>query len=354
MRTPINIDLNKSQRTINAGRVEEINAQQLVITVPDNMLDSAFFIVQFKKLSGTVPSTQFTASPITISLWGQLTAESPISFWVEGYDSDGTYRIKSRAVTLVYSGPAGGDALDLDDDPQAMAVDVAKNTAARHTHANKALLDGYDGTGGGIPTYSTTDNLPEDANEGDRALVGYVDRTGRLTIEWFDYFGADVFRSPLINKLYVSRTIGPDNISTDNVMVLARYYSGFFSTTEALGGYMITKTLAYEGASEYILIILEASDNDVEDYIPKYLYAFDDIENGGQILNANIWYKSEDGGVSWTRIISPDLTGICVFTTPQNEMTPEDMMFGLSTFVSDKPWYDVEFIRRDGLWNERG
>jgi hypothetical protein len=180
------------------GRVGEHNATQLLIELPAEMVEGIdYHIIKFSLLGGAITSdiiTEDDSKQIYISdgiiyctLWQQLTASRGLSFTVEAYKVvDGTpSRIaKSPLVSglrFEMSTEAGGEAdtsgyslashvIALDERTENAENDIKGLQEDSHAHANKELLDKYDGTGGVMVVDSLTD-LPDDAAEGDLAYV---------------------------------------------------------------------------------------------------------------------------------------------------------------------------------------
>lgn len=136
------------------GRIGEHNATQLTITPPDALTlepRAATYRVQFRTGSEVVTSESFATVPFTIPLWQQLTEHSRLSLQIIAYDADGEYIGKSEKLSGFYFEPSvAGNSEEADKEVKSLVHEVNENTAARHTHLNKALLDE-------IPAYETTD-----------------------------------------------------------------------------------------------------------------------------------------------------------------------------------------------------
>ena len=127
------------------GRIGEHNATQLTITPPDALTlepRTATYRVQFRTGSEVVTSESFTTVPFTIPLWQQLTEHSRLSLQIIAYDADGEYIGKSEKLSGFYFEPSvAGNSEEADKEVKSLVHEVNENTAARHTHDNKAVLD---------------------------------------------------------------------------------------------------------------------------------------------------------------------------------------------------------------------
>ena len=110
------------------GRIGEHNATELVITVPtalssDSRTDS--YRVAFHTGGNTILSESYTESPITISLWRQLTLAPRLSLQVIAYDNDGNFVGKSVKLSGFYFEPSVmGDSVEADGSNPDLAHEI--------------------------------------------------------------------------------------------------------------------------------------------------------------------------------------------------------------------------------------
>ena len=127
------------------GRIGEHNATELVITPPTSLSGdsrTALYRVQFRTGSEIVTSESYTEVPFTVALWQQLTEHSRLSLQVVAYDANGEYIGKSDKLSGFYfNASVSGTPAEADEQLHGLEAEIAENTAARHTHSNKAILD---------------------------------------------------------------------------------------------------------------------------------------------------------------------------------------------------------------------
>lgn len=110
------------------GRIGEHNATELVITVPtalssDSRTDS--YRVAFHTNGQTILSESYTESPITISLWRQLTLSPRLSLQVIAYDGAGDFVGKSVKLSGFYFEPSVmGDSVEADGSNPDLAHEI--------------------------------------------------------------------------------------------------------------------------------------------------------------------------------------------------------------------------------------
>lgn len=139
------------------GRIGEHNATELVITPPTSLSGdsrTALYRVQFRTGSEIVTSESYTEVPFTVALWQQLTEHSRLSLQVVAYDANGEYIGKSDKLSGFYfNASVSGTLAEADEQLHGLEAEIAENTAARHTHSNKPVLDELDEDINGDLTY---------------------------------------------------------------------------------------------------------------------------------------------------------------------------------------------------------
>ena len=133
-----------------AGIVGEHNATELIITPPAIMPDEAVYRLCFEPggVSEIIP--KMSNGALAYPLPAAVTATAFCCVTLIGYiGNEQVY--KSRMVQLHFCRAADGDN-DIDPQQPGIVAEVNHNTAARHSHANKAVLDKFAETDG-KPTY---------------------------------------------------------------------------------------------------------------------------------------------------------------------------------------------------------
>lgn len=143
-----------TQQPINCrmcGYIGEHNATELLIIPPVEMAENAAVTVYaavFTTNGKRIPSrTYLKSEELSIALWQQLTQSPVLNVQLEAYDGDGELVAKSPMVYLALLPAARGAETETDYGSNGIAAEIAENTAARHEHNNKTVLDklGSDG-----------------------------------------------------------------------------------------------------------------------------------------------------------------------------------------------------------------
>ena len=133
-----------------AGIVGEHNATELIITPPAIMPDEAVYRLCFEPGGVSEIISKRLDGTLTYPLPAAVTATAFCCMTLIGYiGNEQVY--KSRMVQLHFCRAADGDA-DIDPQQPGIVAEVNHNTAARHSHENKAVLDKFAETDG-KPTY---------------------------------------------------------------------------------------------------------------------------------------------------------------------------------------------------------
>ena len=122
-----------------AGIVGEHNATELIITPPAIMPDEAVYRLCFEPGGVSEIISKRLDGTLTYPLPAAVTATAFCCMTLVGYiGNEQVY--KSRMVQLHFCRAADGDA-DIDPQQPGIVAEVNHNTAARHTHENKAVID---------------------------------------------------------------------------------------------------------------------------------------------------------------------------------------------------------------------
>jgi len=148
----IRINLN-GDRTVIAGIFGENEFRVLKIIPPKKLRKADFFIARFSTPNGPVPSETLVLEEgvLTLPLWQQVTSQGSANMTLEGYIGE-TVIGKSHMVTLKFGEAVTGSGIPKENAPT-LENEIHANTAARHTHENKAVLDELGETEDGNLTY---------------------------------------------------------------------------------------------------------------------------------------------------------------------------------------------------------
>ena len=156
------------------GRIGEHNATELVITVPTALSGdprTESYRVAFHTNGQTILSESYTESPITISLWRQLTLSPRLSLQVIAYDGAGDFVGKSVKLSGFYFEPSVmGDSVEADGSNPDLAHEIldimAKNEEqdtrldsdeSAITALQNGKVDKVDGKGLSTEDYTTAE-----------------------------------------------------------------------------------------------------------------------------------------------------------------------------------------------------
>lgn len=135
-----------------AGIIGEHYATELIVTPPVIMPSEAVYRLCFEPGGLSEIILQTTDGTFSYPLPSAVTATPYCCVTLIGYvGSEQIY--KSRMVRLHFSQTADGDA-DIDPQQPGIIAEVNRNTAARHGHDNKAVLDKFAESAAGKPTYN--------------------------------------------------------------------------------------------------------------------------------------------------------------------------------------------------------
>lgn len=136
----------KNRYDCEAGIIGEHYATELIITPPAIMPDEAVYRLCFEPGGLSEIILQTTDGAFSYPLPSAVTATSCCCVTLIGYvGSEQVY--KSRMVQLHFCRAADGDT-GIDPQQPGIVAEINRNTAARHTHTNKDVLDKLGETGG--------------------------------------------------------------------------------------------------------------------------------------------------------------------------------------------------------------
>jgi len=143
---PLRIDLRPvGQRIYDcAGYRGERGFVRLLVTPPKDLLGCDGFRLWFVAEGGVLPSCSLALERglLTYTLPSQVCAQSESEMQLEG--SVGTEIVGlSRKVKLRFGESVQGEIILLGTDAPTIAQEVSANTAARHKHPNKKVLDNH-------------------------------------------------------------------------------------------------------------------------------------------------------------------------------------------------------------------
>lgn len=136
-----------------AGIIGEHYATELIVTPPFIMPSEAVYRLCFEPGGLSEIILQTTDGTFSYPLPSAVTATSCCVTLIGYVGSEQIY--KSRMVRLHFSQTADGDA-DIDPQQPGIIAEVNRNTAARHSHENKSVLDKFAESKDGKPTYDGT------------------------------------------------------------------------------------------------------------------------------------------------------------------------------------------------------
>ena len=128
----------------------EHRASELVIVPPLDMPSGLEYRLAFDP-GGMSDTLSLTDGELRYELPQSITRHEVVSMNIEGYE--GAARIYKSVMVELYFDEAVDTDNPVDADGHSIGAEVAENTAARHTHSNKDILDKFGETDGN-PTYN--------------------------------------------------------------------------------------------------------------------------------------------------------------------------------------------------------
>lgn len=128
----------------------EHRASELVIVPPLDMPSGLYYRLAFDP-GGMSDTLSLTDGELRYELPQSITRHEVVSMNIEGYE--GAARIYKSVMVELYFDEAVDTDNPVDADGHSIGAEVAENTAARHTHSNKDILDRF-GETDGSPTYN--------------------------------------------------------------------------------------------------------------------------------------------------------------------------------------------------------
>jgi len=129
------LDLRSFQAGGDGGYRGEHNAATLEIKPPQDLKKSAdYYRVAFSVPTEDVPDGVVRTKELypgkdgklRVTLWNQLTQQSSLDLTLEGYKDTGDYIGKSNVVSLTIGDSVDGPDVDVDGDPQSLAMEVSE------------------------------------------------------------------------------------------------------------------------------------------------------------------------------------------------------------------------------------
>jgi len=137
------------------GEFGEHNAESLVVSIPQDMQNAgSAYRLAFLGVASLSPVRTHPLTPennkVTYPLPQSVTSMREADMTLEEYNGDDLLR-KSTMVRLVFNCAVPDGDESINESPT-LVEEITANTAARHTHANKTVLDKF-GESEGAPTY---------------------------------------------------------------------------------------------------------------------------------------------------------------------------------------------------------
>lgn len=161
----------------------EHRASELVIVPPLDMPSGLEYRLAFDP-GGMSDTLSLTDGELRYELPQSITRHEVVSMNIEGYE--GGDRIYKSVMVELYFDEAVDTDSPVDADGHSIGAEVAKNTAARHTHDNKAILDKLSVAGGKLQYDGSDVGLKGD--KGDKGDTGAAGADGYTPVKGTDYW----------------------------------------------------------------------------------------------------------------------------------------------------------------------
>ena len=168
-----------------AGIQGEHRASELVIILPPDMPSGLSYRLAFDP-GGQSYTLSLTNGELRYELPQSITRHEVVSMNIEGYE--GRNRIYKSVMVELYFDEAVDTDSPVDADGHSIGAEVAENTAARHTHSNKAILDKLSVAGGKLQYDGSDVGLKGDT--GATGPQGEPGANGYTPIKGTDYWTA--------------------------------------------------------------------------------------------------------------------------------------------------------------------
>ena len=163
----------------------EHRASELVIIPPPDMPSGLSYRLAFDP-GGQSDTLSLTDGELRYELPQSITRHEVVSMNIEGYE--GADRIYKSVMVELYFNEAVDTDNPVDADGHSIGAEVAENTAARHTHDNKTVLDKLSVAGGKLQYDGSDVGLKGD--KGDKGDTGATGADGYTPVKGTDYWTA--------------------------------------------------------------------------------------------------------------------------------------------------------------------
>ena len=155
----------------------EHRASELVIVPPPDMPSGLEYRLAFDP-GGMSDTLSLTDGELRYELPQSITRHEVVSMNIEGYE--GAARIYKSVMVELYFDEAVDTDNPVDADGHSIGAEVAENTAARHTHDNKDILDKFGETNGKLQYDGSDVGLKgEKGDKGDTGATGAQGEPGK-------------------------------------------------------------------------------------------------------------------------------------------------------------------------------
>ena len=164
----------------------EHRASELVIVPPPDMPSELEYRLAFDP-GGMSDTLSLTDGELRYELPQSITRHEVVSMNIEGYE--GGDRIYKSVMVELYFNEAVDTNSPVDADGHSIGAEVAENTAARHTHDNKPVIDKLSVADGKLQYDGSDVGLKGD--KGDKGDTGAAGADGYTPVKGTDYWTAD-------------------------------------------------------------------------------------------------------------------------------------------------------------------
>ena len=248
-----------------AGIIGEHYATELIVTPPVIMPSEAVYRLCFEPGGLSEIILQTTDGTFSYPLPSAVTATPYCCVTLIGYvGSEQIY--KSRMVRLHFSQTADGDA-DIDPQQPGIIAEVNRNTAARHSHDNKSVLDKFAESKDGKPTYDG-EALGGGGGAGDFAIKMTVasDDDGKYTVTSCDATVEQIDAAVAAEKRVILMASDNDNDTVFELPMIQgvqgnSYYFGTFVMGQVIASF-VQNVSANESKWRFLTTQIEAESVD--------------------------------------------------------------------------------------------
>ena len=182
----------------------EHRASELVIVPPPDMPSGLEYRLAFDP-GGMSDTLSLTDGELRYELPQSITRHEVVSMNIEGYE--GADRIYKSVMVELYFNEAVDTDNPVDADGHSIGAEVAENTAARHTHSNKSVLDKLSVAGGKLQYNGSDVGL-----KGDKGDKGDTGADGYTPVKGTDYWTA-ADKAEIVDELKPSQVTSGTSIT---------------------------------------------------------------------------------------------------------------------------------------------